>query len=71
MREQSPGNSSALGGITSGWEGIAALDGTFRYGFESCDMTLFFFLFLLIFFIHNVQYDVRQRLKCKFKYVPP
>ena len=50
MREQSPSNSSALGGITSGWEGIAALDGTFRYGFESCDMTHFFFLFLLIFF---------------------
>jgi len=46
MREQSPGNSSALGGITSGWEGNAALDGTFRYGFESFDVTLFLNLFI-------------------------
>jgi len=55
MREQSPGNSSALGGITSGWEGIDALDGTFRYGFESCDpfLNLFIDKFFFLKFLYT------------------
>ena len=60
MREQSPGNSSALGGITGGWEGIAALDGTFRYGFVSCDVTLFY-LFMNKFFFNFYTHETTSQ----------
>ena len=68
---QSPDNSSALEGITGEWEGNAALDGTFMYGFESCDVTFFLNVFIDKFFFFEIFIHMRQRLKGKFKYVPP
>ena len=60
MRELSPGNSSALGEITSGWEGIGALYGNFRYGFESCvQPNSYFFLIFIIINIFYTQCTIR------------
>ena len=66
IRQQSPGNSSTLGGITGGWEGITALDGNFRYvvrvlwhdSFFSFLFYKFFYKFFINLFIKNT-YNTR------------